>query len=326
MCRGRRSRHPNKRTHQEDGRAMKAIVQEEFGGPEKLLYKTDLPDPEPGEHEVLIAVAAASVNPVDWKVRASSEAASMLGFSLPMTPGRDVSGIVRAIGSQVSGVEVGERVMALANGTYADLLKLPAASITHVPDGLDLVDSAAVPLVALTGDQLIREACAVQPGQTVLVSGATGSVGRCAVHSAKTLGARVFAGVRKKHLDEAKALGVEGVVALDDEDALDKLGQFDAVADTVGGETATALLRHVRDGGVFGSLVGPVKGSELYPQVQVAMMRAHPDPQRVKAFAEDLRDGKFALPIAARFPLEDAGKAQAFAEKGADGKVLLLVL
>ena len=201
-----------------------------------------------------------------------------------------------------------------------------AREITHIPDGMDTIDAAALPLVALTGDQLIREACAVQPGQTVLISGATGSVGRCAVHSAKTLGARVFAGVRKKHLDDARALGVDGVVALDDEDALQDLGQFDCIADTVGGKTATSLLNHVREGGVFGSVLGPVAGSELHPTVRVAMMHAHPDPQRLKSFAEDLRDGKFALPIATRFPLEEAGKAQTYAEKTADGKVLLLLL
>lgn len=305
---------------------MKAIVLEEFGGPDKLLYKTDVPDPEINEDEVLIATAATSVNPVDWKVRESAEMAGMMGVSLPAILGRDVSGIVQRIGSRVSGVAVGDRVMAYTGNTYASLVKLPAAEVTHIPEGLDTVDAAALPLVAMTGDQLIREACKVQPGQTVLVSGATGSVGRCAVHSAKTLGAKVIAGVRKKHVEEANALGVEGVVALDDEDALKDLGQFDAVADTVGGETATALLKNVREGGVFGSLVGPVKDSELHPDVRVAMMQAHPDPQRLKELADDLRDGKFALPIATRFSLEEAGKAQTFAEKGANGKVLLLAL
>lgn len=305
---------------------MHAVMLEEFGGPEKLLYKTDVPDPEIKEDEVLVATAAASVNPVDWKVRESGQMASMMGMTLPAIPGRDLSGIVRAIGSRVSGVAVGDRVLARASGAYASLVKLSATEITHIPKGMDTVDAAALPLVALTGDQLVREACAVQPGQTVLVTGATGSVGRCAVHSAKTLGAKVFAGVRKKHVDDAKALEVEGVVALDDDDAVDRMGRFDAIADTVGGATATRLLAHVKEGGVFGSPVGPVAGSELHPEVRVAQMFAHGAPERLKAFAEDLRDGRFVLPIAARFELAEAGKAQAFAEKGAPGKVLLLVL
>ncbi|WP_419805068.1 NADP-dependent oxidoreductase [Terriglobus sp.] len=305
---------------------MKAIVLEEFGGPEKLLYKTDVPDPEINDDEVLIAVAASSINPADWKIRSSSQVASMMGVSLPAILGFDVTGIVRAVGRNVSGVTTGDRVVALAKNTYAELVTLPASLITHIPDGMDTVDAAALPLVALTGDQLIREACQVEPGQSVLISGATGSVGRCAVHSAKSLGAKVFAGVRKKHIDEAKALGVDGVVALDDEDAMQQLGRFDCVADTVGGAVATTLLNHVRDGGVFGSLTGPVAGAELHPTVRVAMMHAHPDSNRLKDFAEDLHSGKFSLPIATRFSLEDAGKAQTFAEKDSGGKVLLLAL
>ena len=305
---------------------MNAVVLEEFGGPDKLIYKTDVPDPEINDEEVLISTAASSVNPVDYKVRGSGEIAGMMGVSLPAILGRDVSGIVQRIGSRVTGVAVGDRVIALTNAAYASLVKLPATEITHIPDGLDTVDAAALPLVTLTGDQLIREACALQPGQTVLVSGAIGSVGRSAVHSAKTLGAKVIAGVRTKQLDEAKALGVDGVVALDDDEAMQNLGEFDAVADTVGGKTATKLLNHVREGGVFGSLLGPVKDSELHPGVRVAAMHAHPDPQRLKVFAEDARDGNFILPIATRFPLEQAGEAQTFAEKSADGKVLLLAL
>lgn len=304
---------------------MKAVLLNEYGGPEKLHYVTDAPDPEIDDHEVLVAQTATSVNPVDWKMR-SGEAAARYPVSFPGILGRDVCGIVRAIGGRVSGVAVGDRVMALGHATYAELTKIAAADVTHLPDGLDVVDAAALPLVAVTGDQLIREACGLQSGQTVLVSGATGSVGRCAVHSASTLGAKVIAGVKKSSTDDAKALGVDAVVALDDKDELEKLGLVDAVADTVGGEMATTLLGKVREGGVFGSLLGPVKGSELHPTVRVVPMSAHPDAKRLKSFAEDLRDGKFALPIGRRLPLEQAAEAQAVAEKGGVGKVLLLIL
>lgn len=304
---------------------MKAVMLYEYGGPEKLRYVTDAPEPEAGEDEVLVAQGATSVNPVDWKMR-SGEAASMFPVSFPGVLGWDVSGIVRAVGASVGGVVPGDRVMATGHATYAELTKVPAVEITHIPDGLDIVDAAALPLVALTGDQLIREACRVEAGWTVLISGATGSVGRCAVHSAKTLGAKVIAGVKKSAMDAAKALGVDGVVALDDKDSVATLGMMDAVADTVGYATATALLGKVREGGVFGSVLGPVSGAELHPTVRVVPMSAHPDPARLKSFAEDLRDGKFALPIGRRMMLEEAGSAQAVAEKGGIGKVLLLVL
>lgn len=307
---------------------MNAVRIHEYGPAKNLKYETDVPDPEIGEDDVLIAAAAASVNPVDWKMR-SGVAAARFPVSFPGILGRDVSGIVRLVGANVQGVAVGDRVMAFSpnSGTYAELVKIPATDVTHVPEGLDILDAAAVPLVVLTGDQLIREACALQPGQSVLVTGALGSVGRAAVHSAKTLGAHVIAGVRASQVDEAKALGAEGIVALDDEDARAAMGTVDAIADTTGGQVTTPFLTHIKPGGICGTVVTPPPDVSLHPGIQLVPHKAHPDPQRVRDFAEDLRDGKFVLPIVRRYGLHEAADAHSFAEKGgAGGKVLLLVL
>ena len=103
-------------------------------------------------------------------------------------------------------------MVAFSNATYAEFVAVAASLVTHVPDGLELADSAAVPLIALTGDQLVRQAAGVQAGQTVVVTGALGSVGRAAVHTAKKMGARVIAGVRKNQLSDARSLGVADVV------------------------------------------------------------------------------------------------------------------
>ncbi len=304
---------------------MKAVLQNEYGGVDKLHYVTDAAEPQLQDHEVLVSLAATSVNPVDWKMR-SGAAKEMFPLTFPAILGRDISGIVRAIGSRVSGVAVGDRVMALGHRSYAELAVVPAIDITHVPQNLDIVDAAALPLVACTGDQLVREGCALRPGQTVLITGATGSVGRCAVHSARTLGAKVIAGVRKSDLDEAKSLAVDGVVALDDKDELAKLGQVDAVADTVGGETATALLGKVLPGGMFATVVTLPQGAALHPSIRTTRVSSHPSPERLRNFAQDYADGKFALPIGRRLPLEEAAEAQTVAEKGGVGKVLLLML
>ncbi len=304
---------------------MKAVRLYEYGPAKNLKYEENVPDPEIAEDEVLVSAAAASINPVDWKMR-SGAARERFPVSFPGILGMDVSGLVRAVGSNVRGVNVGDRVMAMTPGTYAELVVVKAAALTHVPDGVSITDAAAIPLVALTGDQLIREACELRAGQSVLVTGALGSVGRAAVHAAKKMGARVIAGVRKSSLDAAKQLGVD-VVALDDKEALDKLGKVDAIADTLGDKATTPLLNHIREGGICGTVVTPAPDTSLHPELRLARMRAHPDPSKVREFADDFRDGKFILPIARRFPLEEADEAQVFAEDGgAGGKVLLLML
>ena len=305
---------------------MHAVRLYEYGPPKNLKYEEDVPDPELGPDDVLVAAAAASINPVDWKMR-SGEAKERFPVTFPGILGRDVSGVVRAIGSNVRNVFVGERVMALTHATYAGLVVVKGNELTHVPDGVDIIDAAAIPLIALTGDQLVREACGLQKGQSVLVTGGLGSVGRAAVHTAKKLGASVVAGVRKDSLEQAiRELGV-AAVALDDENAIKQLGRFDAIADTLGGKVTTPLLNHLVEGGVCGTVVTPPPDAALHPDVRLVMHRAHPDPGKVREFADDVRDGKFLLPIARRFELRQAAEAQEFAEKGgAGGKVLLLML
>jgi NADPH:quinone reductase-like Zn-dependent oxidoreductase len=187
------------------------------------------------------------------------------------------------------------------------------------------VDAAAIPLIALTGGQLVRHAANLQKGQTVLVTGALGSVGRAAVHRAKKMGAEVIAGVRRKQLQDARSLGVAGVLAIDDDDAIAKLGVVDTIADTVGGEVAAKLVAKVRPGGSFGYASFLPKGTaELHPSVKITRVFAQPDPSKVCEFADDVRDGKFVLPIGGRLPLRDAAQAQVLAEKGGVGKVILL--
>ena len=146
----------------------------------------------------------------------------------------------------------GDRVLALSNATYAEFVAVNDSDVTHLPDGMDLVDAAAIPLIALTGDQLVRLATNVQKGQVVLITGALGSVGRAAVHTAKKIGAQVIAGVRAKEQDEARSLGISGVLAIDDNEAIEEFRLVDAIADTVGGDVATKLIVKIKQGGSFG--------------------------------------------------------------------------
>jgi NADPH:quinone reductase-like Zn-dependent oxidoreductase len=304
---------------------MKAVVLHEYGGPEKLKFEDHVPDPQISGNTVLIAAAAASVNPIDWKVRSGARHKDF-PQTFPAILGRDVSGVVHAVGANVKHFKPGDRVLALSNKTYAELVAVPDSDLTHLPHGLDLVDAAAIPLISLTGEQLVRLATKVQKGQTVLVTGALGGVGRAAVHTAKKMGAQVIAGVRKKSLNDAESLGVAGVVAIDDDDAIASLGPVDAIADTVGGEVAAKVFKKIKPGGSFGyASVVPEGMAALNPTVTITRVFAKPDPSKVREFADDVRDGKFVLPIGRRLPLRSAAEAHALGEKGGVGKIVLLV-
>ncbi|WP_263373536.1 NADP-dependent oxidoreductase [Granulicella aggregans] len=301
---------------------MKAVVLHEYGGPSKLKYE-DFEDPKPGPGEVLVRVAASSVNPVDYKMR-SGAAKERFPVAFPGILGRDVSGLVREVGEGVTGFAPAQRVMALAHATYAELTVVKADELTLVPEGLDLVEAAALPLVSLTGEQLISRGTGIKQGETVLISGAMGSVGRAAIFTAKKAGATVIAGVKKSQLDAAKELGADEVVALDDKEAMAKVGFMDAVADTVGGETGEMLLGKVKQGGVFASVVGPPPGAKLHPTVKIVPVMAVPDPVKLAEMAAEVVAGRYKIPIDRMLPLAEAADGQVAAEKGGIGKVLLL--
>jgi len=301
---------------------MKAVVLHQYGGPKELKYE-DFQDPTPGEGEVLVRVAAASINPIDWKIR-SGVMKEYFPVEFPAILGRDVSGVVRAVGPGVDGFVPGDKVFALANRTYAELCVVKASELAKVPEGLDLVEAAALPLVLLTGQQLIRVGTGIGPGQTVLIAGAIGGVGRAAVRTAKDAGATVIAGVRTKQLEEAKSIGADSLLALDDKEAMGKLGLVDAVADAVGHDTANQLLAHVKPGGVFASVLGPPSEAALHPTVRIVPVQAKPDPEGLLQLAHAVVAGKLSIPIDRMIPLADASEGEAAAEKGGIGKVLLL--
>ena len=303
---------------------MKAVVLHEYGGPEKLTFEDNVPEPQVSGSTVLIAAAAASVNPIDWKIRSGARKKDF-PLSFPASLGRDVSGVVRAVGTNVKHFKVGDRALALTFATYGELVAVNDSDVSHLPDGVDLADAAALPLVCLTGDQLVRLAANVKKGQIVLILGALGGVGRAAVHTAKKIGAQVIAGVRGKELDNARSLGVSDALAIDDEKAIDRFRQVDAIADTVGGETAAKLIAKVKQGGSFGyASVLSHGAAEQNPTVKITRVATQPDPSKVREFADDVRDRKFVLPIGRRMPLRDAAEAHVLGEKGGVGKILLL--
>ncbi len=300
---------------------MRAIVLTEYGPPSALQLRT-LPDPKPGAKEILVRMVGASLNPVDWKQR-SGAIRQYMPLDLPAVLGRDASGTVAAVGAGVTEFAVGDRVLGRVMGGYAELVVAPVDAWAPVPAKLDLADAGALPLVLLTGAQLAEDATDARAGETILVTGATGAVGRTAVFAAKGRGAKVYAGVRGKHKAEAAKLGADGVVAIDDEGDLAKLPALDGIADTVGGETIQTLLAKLKPGGKLGSVLGePAGAKEKGFLVKAFMTRS--DPKRLGELARAVADGKLVIPIARRFPLAEAAAAHELAETHVDGKVLLL--
>jgi NADPH:quinone reductase-like Zn-dependent oxidoreductase len=299
---------------------MKAVVLPSYGEADRLELR-DIDEPSPGPHEIKVRVAAAGINPIDWKLRSGSYKARV-PLDLPVILGRDVSGEVVGLGPGVEGFAVGDRVLGLVSHGYAGFVVAPVASFAKVPAKMNLVDAAALPLVLLTGAQLAEEACDVKKGDAVLVTGATGSVGRVAAYCARARGATVYAGVRAEHEVEAAKLGVHGVAALDDERQIDALPALDALADTVGGQATQMVLRRLKAGARIGSVVGEPAGAKEHGFV-VRAFTTHPDAKRLGELVADVAAGELAIPIAKRFRLEQAAEAQRLAEKGVGGKVLL---
>lgn len=300
---------------------MKAVVLTAYGDVDKLEVR-EVPDPKAGPNEIRVRVAGASLNPVDWKQR-SGALAQYMPLELPAILGRDASGEVIEVGAGVTAFKVGNQVLGRVMGSYAEQVVAPVDAWAKVPAKLDLADASALPLVVLTGAQLIEEAVNPKPGDLVLITGALGGVGRTAVFAAKARGAKVYAGVRAKQRAEAAKLGADVVVALDDESDVAKLPPLDALANTVGGETTQKLLGKLKPGGTVGSVVGEPAGAKERGFVVRGMM-THSDPKRLAELAQAVADGKLVIPIAKRFPLAQAAEAQKVAEAHVGGKVVLL--
>jgi NADPH:quinone reductase-like Zn-dependent oxidoreductase len=301
---------------------MKASVVSAYGGPDVMKYQ-DMPDPKPGAGDVLVKVAGIGINPEDMLER-NGDLKDRWPMHFPTIIGLDVSGTVVATGDGVTDLKVGQRVCGWSYHTYAELVADKATLFAKVPETMDLVDAAAIPLVGVTGSQLITVAGGLQPGQTVLVSGAGGAVGRCAVYMAKASGARVIAGVRRFQLAQADSIGADETIALDDPVAFATIPQVDIVANTLRGKAATDLLTKVKDGGTFASVTGAPDGTKDYPKVRVVPFRSKQDRAGIAFIADAVNSGKMTIPIGLREELKNAGAAQAAFTKGGIGKVLLI--
>ena len=299
---------------------MKAVLLHGYGDVSRLSYE-DAAMPVPAAGEVLVKTIAVSINPIDWKLR-RGDLKEMMPLAFPAILGRDLSGEVVAVGEGVIGLTAGDSVFGLVNRSYAEYVVCKPEDPARTPEGLDTIDAAALPLVLLTGAQVIELGIRPGPGEVVLVTGAIGGVGRTAVHVAKQRGAYVIAGVRASQRIEAETLGADRVIALDDVKEIAALPDLDAIADMVGHETIDRLLPHIRKNGVLATVVGAPASAEGR-DLRVVPIWAQPGSARLEELGEEVARGLFSIPISKRFKLAQIREAQQLAENGGIGKVVL---
>ncbi|MBV8144699.1 MAG: NADP-dependent oxidoreductase [Gammaproteobacteria bacterium] len=300
---------------------MRAVLLTGYGDVGKLELQ-DVPEPVAGPGELKVRMLSSSVNPVDWKLR-SGAYRQRTPLELPVILGRDASGEVVAVGEGSRGLQVGAKVIGLVDHAFAEYVVASENAWAELPAELDPVDAGALPLVVLTGAQLIEEAVRPRPGEVVLVTGAVGSVGRAAVFAARERGAEVIAAVRAQQREEAAKLKVD-VVALDDATELQRLPRLDAIADTVGGDALAKLIPKVKPGGTIGSVLGEPAGARERG-LAVRAHFTHPDSKRLAALARAAAEKRLAIPIARRMPLAEIRAAQTLAERGAGGKIVVRI-
>jgi len=297
---------------------MKAVRLQDYGDVNQFRLE-DAPEPTPKAGEVVIAVAASGLNPVDLYIR-QGYMKQYTPMALPAIQGIDAAGTITALGEGVTGFAVGDRVIGHlpinGQGSHAEKAIVPVAGLAKLPANLSFEAGATLPLVGLTGRDAV-DALAVKPGQRVLVSGALGAVGRAAVQYLKELGAVAVAGVRGSRLAEGKSLAGEAI-------DIDKAtgAQFDHAV-SAAGPVAAKVPALVKDGGTVASVVQTPPEANPGERVKVASIWTQDNPTKLKAIAEAAARGELDIPIAKTFPLAELGAAHNALASAPQGKIVV---
>jgi len=305
---------------------MKAARIHAYGGPEVFRYE-DAPRPEAGEGEVLVRVAAAGINPVDWKTWAGRGMTGGDTSRLPLILGWDVSGVVEEVGPGASKFRPGDAVFGMVRfpeigSAYAEYVNAPETHLALKPQNVSHVEAAGVPLVALTAWQAF-EAGNLRSGQRVLIQGAAGGVGHVAVQIAKAWGAYVIGTGSAGNLDYIRELGADEAVEYDAE-----IGPVDMVLNAAGTQTLDRSLTLLKSGGSLISISGkPDQDKAQQLGVKADSILVHTNESQMQQIADLMAAGKLRPTIAEVYPLAQAGAAQEALETRSvrRGKIVLEV-
>lgn len=307
---------------------MKAVRVHSFGPP-KVISVEDVPEPEPGDGEVVVQVKCAGVGPWDAWIRSGK---SVLPQPLPLTLGSDLSGVIHSIGVGVEGLQTGDEVFGVTNerftGAYAEYAAAKAAMIAPKPKSLNHAHAASVPVVAVTAWQMVFELAQLAPGQSVLVHGGAGNVGAYAVQLAKRAGAMVIATASAKDATYARSLGTDGVIDYRARRFEEQVKDMDAVLDTVGGEILDRSYGVVKRGGILVSAATrPSNEKAAQHGVRALFFLVAVTTERLRKIAELIDAGKLKTEVGEVLWLYEARQAHEMLEGAPHrrGKIVIKV-
>jgi NADPH:quinone reductase-like Zn-dependent oxidoreductase len=296
---------------------MKAVVVGEGGS----LNMESMPKPEPRAGEIRVKVRAVSVNPVDWKLGLRASPADR------MIPGRDLAGVVDALGADTQGFKVGDEVIAIApGGSYAEYAVMPAKIAAPKPTKMTFEEASGIPVVGETAWRAIVTVADVRKGQRVLVHGGAGGVGSSAVQIAKARGAHVIATASPRNHDFLRKLGADEVIDYNTVRFEDKVKDADVVVNTVDADTGSRSIKVVKPGGIIVSVVGPLPAEACAAAKIRCEQTGRVTGELLRHVVDLANEGKFAISIEQKLTLADAGKAWEANRTGhTRGKIVLTV-
>jgi NADPH:quinone reductase-like Zn-dependent oxidoreductase len=296
---------------------MRAVVVGEGGS----LRIEQVAKPEPKAGEIRVKVRAASVNPVDWKIGMRADPAARV------VPGRDLSGVVDAVGPDTQGFKVGDAVIAIApGGSYAEYAVMPAKIAAPKPTKMSFEEAAGIGVVGETAYRAIVTVANVQKGQRVLIHGGAGGVGSSAVQIAKARGAHVIATASPRNHDFLRKLGADEVIDYNTTKFEDKVKDADVVVNTVDLDTGTRSTKVVKPGGIIVSVVGPTPAEPCAAAKIRCEQTGRVTGELLRGVVDLANEGKFAVSIEQQLTLADAAKAWESNRAGhTRGKIVLKV-
>ena len=324
---------------------MKAFVHHEYGSPDVLRLE-DVPKPVPGDDEILVRVRAAAANPLDWHLIEGAPYVARLLAMGALAPeiqrvGVDFAGTVESVGRNVTRFKPGDDVFGGKTGAFAEYVCVSAdGAIVLKPAGVTFEQAASVPVAAVTALQGLRDKGRLQPGQTVLINGASGGVGTFAVQIARSLGADVTGVCSTRNVDLVRSLGADGVIDYTKEDFTRSGRRYDLILDNVGNHSFLACRRALKPKGTYvligggsldddrwmGPIVHVIKGSmlSLFVRERMGMMLSDLNTEDLTLLGELIEAGKVTPVIDRRYPFREVPDAIRYLERGhARGKVII---